>query len=77
VGAVKRDQGYEHTTMEVRGNDQHRAELRELSKLLGGYAIVIDNEIPEDEIHVIEKLNGGLPAKQVIYLEGFEYDQCA
>jgi hypothetical protein len=64
--------------MEVRGNDQHKAALSELSKLLGGYDIVIDNEIPEDEIHVIEKLNGGLPAKQVIYLEGFhEFDECA
>lgn len=58
--------------MEVRGNDQRKAELRELSKLLGGYDIVIDNEIPEDEIHVVQKLNGGLPAKQVIYL-----DECA
>lgn len=55
--------------MEVRGNDQHRVELRELSKLLGGYAIVIDEEIPPDEIHVIEKLNGGMPAKQIIYIE--------
>ncbi len=63
--------------MEVRGNDQHRAALSELSKLLGGYDIVIDNEIPEDEIHVIEKLNGGVPAKRVVYLESFEFDQCA
>lgn len=64
--------------MEVRGNDQRRAELRELSKLLGGYAIVIDNEIPEDEIHVVQKLNGDLPAKQIVYLEGFhEFDECA
>jgi len=65
--------------MEVRGNDQHRAELKQLSRLLGGYAIVIDEEIPEDEIHVIQKLNGDLPAKQVIYLEGFdhEFDECA
>lgn len=64
--------------MEVRGNDQHRAELRELSKLLGGYAIVIDNEIPEDEIHVVQKLNGGQPAKHIVYLEGFhEFDECA
>ena len=64
--------------MEVRGNDQRKAELRELSKLLGGYDIVIDNEIPEDEIHVVQKLNGDLPAKQVIYLEGFnEFDECA
>ena len=65
--------------MEVRGNDQRRAELRELSKMLGGYDIVIDNEIPEDEIHVVQKLNGSLPARQIIYLEGFdhEFDECA
>ncbi len=55
--------------MEVRGNDQHRAVLSELSRLLGGYDIVIDNEIPDDEIHVIQKLNGGVPEKQVVYLE--------
>jgi len=55
--------------MEVRGNDQHKAALSELSKLLGGYDIVIDNEIPDDEIHVIQKLNGGVPEKQVVYLE--------
>jgi hypothetical protein len=63
--------------MEVRGNDQHKAELRELSKLLGGYCIVIDPDIPDDEIHVIEKLNGGLPAKQIIYLEDIGFDECA
>lgn len=68
--------------MEVRGNDQHRAALSELSRRLGGYAIVIDEEIPDDEIHVIQKLNGGVPAKQVIYigrLEAFdhEFDECA
>ena len=65
--------------MEVRGNDQHKAALSELSKLLGGYDIVIDNEIPEDEIHVVQKLNGGLPGKQIIYLERFDYelDECA
>lgn len=65
--------------MEVRGNDQHRAALSELSRLLGGYDIVIDNEIPEDEIHVIEKLNGGRPARQVVYFQRFdcEFDQCA
>ena len=65
--------------MEVRGNDQRRAEIRELSRLLGGYAIVIDEEIPDDEIHVVQKLNGDLPAKQIIYLEGFdhEFDECA
>ena len=55
--------------MEVRGNDQHRIELRELSKLLGGYAIVIDEEIPPDEIHVIQKTNGGGPVKQIVYIE--------
>ena len=65
--------------MEVRGNDQRKAELRELSRLLGGYAIVIDEEIPDDEIHVIQKLNGDLPAKQIIHLEGFDhqFDECA
>ncbi len=64
--------------MEVRGNDQHRAALSELSRRLGGYDIVIDNEIPEDEIHIIKKLNGEVPAKQVIYLDGFqEFDECA
>lgn len=55
--------------MEVRGNDQHRTQLRELSKRLGGYAIVIDEEIPEDEIHIVKKLNGCNPAKQIVYLE--------
>ncbi len=55
--------------MEVRGNDQHRTQLRELSKRLGGYAIVIDEDVPEDEIHVLQKLNGGQPSKQIIYLE--------
>ncbi len=64
--------------MEVRGNDQHRAALSELSRRLGGYDIVIDNEIPEDEIHIIKKLNGEVPAKQIIYLDGFqEFDECA
>lgn len=63
--------------MEVRGNDQHRAELRELSKLLGGYAIVIDSEIPPDEIHVVQKVNGSQPAKQIIHVEddpGFDFE---
>jgi len=65
--------------MEVRGNDQRKAELRELSRLLGGYCIVIDPDIPDDEIHVIEKVNGDQPAKQIIHLEGFdhEFDECA
>lgn len=64
--------------MEVRGNDQHKAELRELSRLLGGYCIVIDPDIPDDEIHVIQKVNGDQPAKQIIHLEGFhEFDECA
>jgi len=63
--------------MEIRGNDQHRAELRQLSKLLGGYAIVIDNEIPPDEIHIIRKTNGSEPAKDIIHLEGFSFDECA
>lgn len=63
--------------MEVRGNDQHKAELRQLSKLLGGYAIVIDPDIPDDEIHVIQKLNGDMPAKQIIYVENIDFDECA
>lgn len=63
--------------MEVRGNDQHRAELRQLSKLLGGYTIVIDPDIPDDEIHVIQKLNGDLPAKQIIHIEEIGFDECA
>jgi hypothetical protein len=62
---------------EIRGNDQHRAELRELSRLLGGYAIVIDNELPPDEIHVIQKTNGSMPAKQIIYVEELPFDECA
>lgn len=41
--------------MEVRGNHQHRFELRELSKRLGGYRVVIDETVPQDEIHVITK----------------------
>ena len=63
--------------MEVRGNDQHKAELRQLSKLLGGYAIVIDPDIPDDEIHVVTKPNGGMPAKQIIYVEELPFDECA
>lgn len=55
--------------MEVRGNDQHRTQLRELSKRLGGYAIVIDEDVPEDEIHIVQKLNGSQPAKQIVYIE--------
>ncbi len=39
--------------MEVRGNHQHRFELLELSKSLGGYSIVIDETVPMDEIHAI------------------------
>lgn len=41
--------------MEVRGGHQHRFELRELSKWLGGYRIVIDEDVPEDEIHAISE----------------------
>ncbi len=66
--------------MEVRGNDQHRAALSELSRRLGGYAIVIDEEIPDDEIHIIQKLNGNVPAKQIVYLHqgvDHEFDECA
>ena len=39
--------------MEVRGNHQHRFELRELSKSLGGYRIVIDESVPPGELHAI------------------------
>ena len=57
--------------MEVRGNDQHKFELLELSRRLGGYSIVIDDTIPDNEIHIIEKINGSQPAKQVIHIERF------
>ncbi len=66
--------------MEVRGNDQHRAALSELSRRLGGYAIVIDPEIPDDEIHVIQKTNGSQPAKKIINIGSLfdhEFDECA
>ena len=54
--------------MEVRGNYQHRFELRELSRSLGGYRIVIDEAVPENEIHIIRKYpihiaTGGQPGK--------------
>ena len=55
--------------MEVRGNDQHRSELRELSRQLGGYAIVIDEEIPPDEIHVIQKTNGSQQATWIVHIQ--------
>lgn len=57
--------------MEVRGSHQHKFELLELSRRLGGYSIVIDETVPPDEIHIIEKVNGALPAKQVIHIERF------
>ena len=52
--------------MEVRGNHQHRFELRELSRSLGGYRIVIDESIPYGEIHVVTEYpvhiaSGGRP----------------
>lgn len=40
-------------SMEVRGNHQHRFELLELSRRLGGYSIVIDETVPPGEVHAI------------------------
>ncbi len=61
--------------MEVRGSHQHKFELLELSRRLGGYSIVIDDTVPENEIHIIEKVNGPLSAKQVIHI--MRFDECA
>lgn len=57
--------------MEVRGSYQHKFELLELSRRLGGYSIVIDETVPENEIHIIETVNDSLPAKQVLHIVTF------